>query len=90
MKHSPESFASSPVLKKEIRGRSAILFTQKALTHILQEHSQSHGTEKAKAKGKICFQGEADILEFSENVLPDLVEELEFRRKNRFGLPSYQ
>lgn len=42
------SLTSSDVISSKRSGRTTVLFTQKALSHVLEQHSELGATEKAK------------------------------------------
>ena len=46
---------SSEVLAEKSVGRTSVIFTKKALTHVLEQHSEEKGTKKARLLNKICF-----------------------------------
>ena len=46
---------SSKVLAEKRVGRTSVIFTKKVLTHVLDQHSEEKGTEKARMLKKICF-----------------------------------
>jgi hypothetical protein len=46
---------SSKVLAEKRVGRTSVIFTKKALMHVLEQHSEEKGTEKARLLKKIVF-----------------------------------
>jgi|GEM_PF-2257684 hypothetical protein len=46
---------SSEVLATKKVGRTSVIFTKKALMHVLEQHSEEKGTEKARLLKKIVF-----------------------------------
>lgn len=46
---------SPKVLAEKRVGRTSVIFTKKALMHVLEQHSEEKGTEKARMLKKICF-----------------------------------
>jgi len=49
------SWVSSEVLAVKKVGRTSVIFTQKALMNVLQQHSEEKGIEKNSLLNKICF-----------------------------------
>lgn len=76
------------MLKQWKVGQTTILFTQKALTHVLQEHSREYGTDKARHKGKICFWSKDDVCTLGKQIVDILPQDLEFLRKKQMPLFS--
>ena len=78
---------SSEILKKESIGKTTIIFTQKALAHILDQHSEEKGCEKARQQKKICFSDQEEIETVANFLLPELTSEVEFQRSNGIRIP---
>lgn len=55
MRNNLEELTSTEILDKKTVERTSILFTKKALLHVLDQHSEEKGTEKARMLKKICF-----------------------------------
>lgn len=55
MRNNLEELTSTEILDKKTVGRTSILFTKKALLHVLDQYSEEAGTEEAKLLQKICF-----------------------------------
>ena len=80
------SWVSSEVLAEKRVGRTSVIFTQKALTHVLKQHSEEKGTEKARMLKKICFPWTVEVEEKGKEIVEKLPDELERYRKNRVRL----
>ncbi len=82
-----EILSSSPILSQYKSGRTTILFTKKALSHILDQHSEEKGCEKARKQKKICFSDQQEIEAVADFLLPELTSEVEFQRSNGIRIP---
>lgn len=82
-----ENLLSTPILSKYQAGKTTILFTQKALSHILDQHSEEKGSEKARQQKKICFSDQQEIKAVADFLLPTLSSEVEFQRENGIRIP---
>ena len=80
------NWVSSEVLAEKRVGRTSVIFTKKALTHVLKQHSEEKGTEKAKMLKKICFHWTKEVEEKGKEIVEKLPDELERYRKNRVRL----
>lgn len=78
---------SSEILKETSIGKTTILFTKKALSHILDQHSEEKGCEKARKQKKICFSDQQEIESVAEFLLSELTSEIEFQRSNGIRIP---
>ena len=87
MSASLDQLATSPIIESYHSGKTTLLFTQKALTHILDQHSETFASEKAKAKGKVCFSDQQEVIDISTSMLPVLTSEIEFNRSNGIYIP---
>lgn len=86
MRNNLEELTSTEILDKKTVGRTSILFTKKALLHVLDQHSEEAGTEKAKLLQKICFHWTKEVEEKGKEIVEKLPDELERYRKNRVRL----
>ena len=77
------SWVSSEVLAEKRVGRTSVIFTQKALTHVLKQHSEEKGTEKARMLKKICFPWTVEVDKMGREIVEKLPDELERYRRNR-------
>lgn len=75
------SWVSSEVLAEKRVGRTSVIFTKKALTHVLEQHSEEKGTEKARMLKKICFPWTVEVEEKGKEIVEKLPNELERYRK---------
>ncbi len=82
-----EILPNSEILKKNTEWKTTIFFTQKALAHILEQHSESHWNEKAKNLWKICFKNSIEIGNLADIILQDLTSEIEYERANGIYIP---
>ena len=82
-----EKLPSSPILSQYQVGKTTILFTQKALFHILDQHSEEKGSEKARLQKKICFLDQKEIEAVADSLLSELSSEVEFQRENGIRIP---
>lgn len=80
------SWVSSEVLAEKRVGRTSVIFTKKALMHVLEQHSEEKGTEKARMLKKICFPWTVEVNKMGREIVEKLPEELERYRKNRVRL----
>lgn len=71
------SWVSSEVLAEKRVGRTSVIFTKKALTHVLEQHSEEKGTEKARMLKKICFPWTVEVDKMGREIVEKLPEELE-------------
>ena len=84
------SWVSSEVLAEKRVGRTSVIFTKKALMHVLEQHSEEKGTEKARMLKKICFPWTVEVEEKGKEIVEKLPDELERYRKNRGSLTEYR
>jgi len=77
------SWVSSEVLAEKRVGRTSVIFTKKALTHVLEQHSEEKGTEKARMLKKICFPWTVEVDKMGREIVEKLPDELERYRRNR-------
>lgn len=76
------NWVSSEVLAEKKVGRTSVIFTKKALTHVLEQHSEEKGTEKARMLKKICFPWTVEVDKMGREIVEKLPDELErYRRK---------
>ena len=80
------NWVSSEVLAEKRVGRTSVIFTQKALTHVLKQHSEEKGTEKARMLKKICFPWTVEVDKMGREIVDKLPDELERYRKKRVRL----
>lgn len=71
------SWVSSEVLAEKRVGRTSVIFTKKALTHVLEQHSEEKGTKKARMLKKICFPWTVEVDKMGREIVEKLPEELE-------------
>ncbi|MBB1543574.1 MAG: hypothetical protein HG456_002320 [candidate division SR1 bacterium] len=76
------SGVSSEVLAEKRVGRTSVIFTKKALMHVLEQHSEEKGTEKARMLKKICFPGTVEVDMMGREIVEKLPQELERYRRN--------
>ncbi len=77
------NWVNSVVLAEKRVGRTSVIFTQKALTHVLEQHSEEKGTEKARMLKKICFPWTVEVDKMGREIVEKLPDELERYRRNR-------
>ena len=75
-----EALPNSEILKQHTEWKTTIFFTQKALSHILEQHSESHGNEKAREIWKIYFRDQQEIETLADIILNGLTSEIEYER----------
>ena len=73
---------SSKVLAEKRVGRTSVIFTKKALMHVLEQHSEEKGTEKARMLKKICFPWTVEVDMMGREIVEKLPQELERYRRN--------
>ena len=76
------NWVSSEILAEKRVGRTSVIFTKKALTHVLEQHSEEKGTEKARMLKKICFPWTVEVDKMGRESVEKLPEELERYRRN--------
>lgn len=76
------SWVSSEVLAEKRVGRTSVIFTKKALMHVLEQHSEEKGTEKARMLKKICFPWTVEVNKMRREIVEKLPDELERYRRN--------
>ena len=76
------SWVSSEVLAIKRVGRTSVIFTKKALMHVLEQHSEEKGTEKARMLKKICFPWTVEVDMMGREIVEKLPQELERYRRN--------
>lgn len=77
------NWVSSEILAEKRVGRTSVIFTKKALTHVLEQHSEEKGTEKARMLKKICFPWTVEVDKMGREIVEKLPDELERYRRNR-------
>ena len=77
------NWVSSEVLAEKRVGRTSVIFTKKALMHVLEQHSEEKGTEKARMLKKICFPWTVEVDKMGREIVEKLPDELERYRRNR-------
>lgn len=82
MRNNLEELTSTEILDKKTVGRTSILFTKKALLHVLDQHSEEAGTEKAKLLQKICFHWTKEVEEKGKEIVAKLPRDLDWYRRN--------
>lgn len=71
--------------------KTTVTLTQKALTHILDYHSQDCQIDKAKQLKKTYFAGgKEELFEVIHDSLEELLESIEFERENWIQIPFYK
>jgi len=75
-----ESLPNSEIIKSNKKWRTTIFFTKKSLYHILEQHSESNWSEKAKQIWKICFNNQQEIEDLADIILNELTSEIEYER----------
>lgn len=75
------NYPTTSILSKKTVGKTTIFFTHKALLHVLQEHSESDATPKARMQGKICFKDNSEVLKLGNQIVDELPEYLDWYRK---------
>lgn len=78
---------NNSILKMHNVGQTTIIFTKKALSHILEQHSESDWIESAKLKWKICFNNKNEILSLAECITTELSSEIEYERSCWLVIP---
>ena len=73
---------SSKVLAEKRVGRTSVIFTKKALMHVLEQHSEEKGTEKARLLKKICFHWTKEVEEKGKEIVAKLPGDLDWYRRN--------
>ena len=82
-----EILPSSEILKKNTEWKTTIFFTKKSLYHILDQHSESNWSEKAKQIWKICFRNQQEIENLADIILNELTSEIEYERACGIYIP---
>ena len=82
MRNNLEELTSTEILDKKTVGRTSILFTKKALLHILDQHSEEKGTEKARMLKKICFLWTDEVDKMGREIVQKLPRDLDWHRRN--------
>ena len=75
-----ESLPDNEIIKSNSKWRTTIFFTKKSLYHILEQHSESNWSEKAKQIWKICFNNQQEIEDLADIILNELTSEIEYER----------
>lgn len=82
-----ENLPNSEILKKNTEWKTTIFFTRKSLYHILDQHSESNWSEKAKQIWKICFRNQQEIENLADIILNELTSEIEYERACGIYIP---
>ena len=82
-----ESLPNSEILKKNTEWKTTIFFTKKSLFHILEQHSETHWSKKAREIWKIYFRNQQEIENLADIILQDLTSEIEYERANGIYIP---
>ena len=82
-----EILPSSEILKKNTEWKTTIFFTKKSLFHILDQHSESHWSEKARQIWKIYFRDQQEIEDLADMILNELTSEIEYERACGIYIP---
>ena len=82
-----EILPSSEILKKNTEWKTTIFFTKKSLFHILDQHSESHWSEKARKIWKIYFRDQQEIEDLADMILNELTSEIEYERACGIYIP---
>ena len=82
-----ENLTSSEILKKNTQWKTTVFFTKKALAHILDQHSESNWSDKAKQIWKICFKNQKEIEDLADIILNELTSEIEYERACGISIP---
>lgn len=82
MRNNLEELTSTEILDKKTVGRTSILFTKKALLHVLDQHSEEKGTEKARMLKKICFLWTDEVDKMGREIVQKLPRDLDWHRRN--------
>lgn len=82
-----ENLPNSEILKKNTKWKTTIFFTKKSLYHILDQHSESNWSEKAKQIWKICFRNQQEIENLADIILSELTSEIEYERACGIYIP---
>jgi hypothetical protein len=85
-----EKLPNSEIIKKSTSWKTTIFFTKKALTHILDQHSESNWLDKAKQMWKICFQNQKEIEDLADIILQNLTSEIEYERSCWMYIPYHE
>ena len=75
------NWVSSEVLAEKRVGRTSVIFTKKALTHVLEQHSEEKGTEKARLLKKICFPWTDEVDKMGREIVENLPGDLDWHRR---------
>ena len=78
---------NNSILKMHKAGQTTIVFTKKALSHILEQHSESNWIESAILKWKICFKNTEEILALADKITNELSSEIEYERSCGLYIP---
>ena len=76
------NWVSSEVLAEKRVGRTSVIFTKKALMHVLEQHSEEKATETARLLNKICFLWTDEVDKMGREIIEKLPDELERYRRN--------
>ncbi len=82
-----ENLTSSEILKTNSEWKTTLFFTKKSLYHILDQHSESNWSEKAKQIWKICFRNQQEIENLADMILNELTSEIEYERACGINIP---
>ena len=82
-----ENLPNGEILKKSTEWKTTIFFTRKSLYHILDQHSESNWSEKAKQIWKICFRNQQEIENLADIILNELTSEIEYERACGIYIP---
>ena len=82
-----EILPHSEILKQNTEWKTTIFFTKKSLFHILEQHSETHWSEKAREIWKIYFRDQQEIENLADIILQDLTSEIEYERANGIYIP---
>ncbi len=61
-------------------GKTSFIFTEKALFHILEQHSESDWCEEARKINKIYFKDEQEIIGLAKKIVETITSEIEYQR----------
>ena len=75
------NWVSSEILAEKRVGRTSVIFTKKALTHVLEQHSEEKGTEKARMLKKICFPWTVEVDKMGREIVENLPGDLDWHRR---------
>ena len=70
------NWVSSEVLAEKRVGRTSVIFTKKALMHVLEQHSEEKGTEKARMLKKFVFLEQLRLIRWGERLLRNYLRSL--------------